>query len=111
MTNYKVITSAISDSLAAEYENFENEFGFGPCGAYAALKREQGWGQVAICIARAGNTEFPHYIIVDDDSIIDLANPLGEPLTYTDIDILDTNEMPELCQDREAVDWLETRRV
>ena len=111
MNNAKVTTSTISDSLAAAYEDFENTFGFGPCGAYAALKREQGWGDIAVCIAHTKDgTEFPHYVIWDG-SIIDLANPLGEELTYTDIEILDADEMPELCDDREAIDWLKERSI
>ena len=104
-----ILVSGIDHKLDLVYCQFEDTFGFGPCGAYAALRREQGWGDVAACIARSGHTEFPHYIIVQDDGIIDLANPLGEPLTYHDIEILDAGEMPDLCWDREAINWLRKR--
>lgn len=107
----KVLTSTLSDKLAEVYPDFENEFGFGPCGAYAVLKREQGWGDVAVCVAEMRDSVFPHYIIVSDGSIIDLANPLGEPLYYTEVEILDADEMPELCWDGEAVGWLRGRDV
>ena len=103
----RTLTSTIDDQLAANYADFEDTFGFGPCGAYAALRRKQGWGQIAVCTARAGQTEFPHYIIIDD-GIIDMANPLDETLTYTDIDILDSDEMPELI-DESVIAWLEAR--
>lgn len=106
-----VLTSTISDKLAEIYPEFENAFGFGPCGAYAALKREEGWGEAAVCIARAGQTEFSHYVIIQGDSIIDLANPLGEPLEYIEIEALNTNEMPELCHDGEAMEWLRVRGI
>jgi len=102
----QVLASTISDKLAKVYPDFEDTFGFGPCGAFAALKREEGWGDVAVCIASVGDTEFSHYVIVQDGAIIDMANPLGESLTYTEVEILDTNEMPELCDDYEAVSWL-----
>ena len=101
-----ILTSTISDKLAEVYPEFEDTFGFGPCGAYAALKRDEGWGQIAVCIAKAGDTEFPHYVIIQDGDIIDLANPLGEPLDYTEIEVLDSDEMPELCHDGEAIEWL-----
>ena len=104
-----ILASGIDHNLDRLYEQFEDEFGFGPCGAYAALRREQGWGDVAACIARSGHTEFPHYIIVQDGDIIDLANPLGEPLTYHDIEILENNEMPDLCWTGEAINWLRER--
>jgi len=106
-----VLTSTISDKLAEVYPEFEDAFGFGPCGAYAALKREEGWGDVAVCIARAGNTEFSHYVIVQDSDIIDLANPLGEPPDYTEVEVLDAGEMPELCWDGEAIEWLRVRGI
>lgn len=107
----KVVVSSISDSLAANYTDFENAFGFGPCGAYAALKREQGWGKVAVCTASDGKVEFTHYVIITTDGIVDLANPLDCELTYTDLDILNDDEMPELCDDREAIDWLAEREI
>ena len=107
----KTLISTIADRLAEVYPEFEDAFGFGPCGAYAALKREEGWGEVAVCIARAGRTEFPHYVIVQDGDVIDLANPLGEQLDYTEVEILNADEMPELCWDGEATDWLRARRI
>ena len=104
----KTLTSSLDHKLDKAYNDFEDTFGIGPCGAYAALRREQGWGEIAICIARAANgTEFTHYVICDD-GIIDLANPLGEELTYTDLDTLDHDEMPELIGQTE-IDWLKAR--
>jgi len=64
---------------------------------------------VAVCIARAEDgMEFPHYIIIQDDAIIDLANPLDESLTYHEIEILDADEMPELVDEGEIA-WLRER--
>jgi len=104
-----ILTSTISDKLDKVFEDFEDEFGFGPCGAFTALKREQGWGDVAVCVAHAGDTKFTHFVIVDG-GIIDLANPLDEPLTFTDLDVLDADEMPELCNEK-TVEWLRQRNV
>ena len=104
----KTLTSSLDHNLEQAYSDFEDTFGIGPCGAYAAIRREQGWGDIAVCIAHTENgTEFTHYIIWDD-GIIDLANPLGEELTYTDLDILDHDEMPELIAQTE-IDWLKAR--
>ena len=107
----KVYISTMSDTLAAVNEGFANEFGIGPCGAFAALKREEGWGQVAVCLAetRDGSFPFSHYVIWDD-GIVDLANPFDAPLHYTDIEILDADEMPE-CVDSREIDWLRERGV
>jgi len=104
----RTLTSTLDHQLDSLYEEWENTFGIGPCGAYAALRREQGWGKVAVCIARAGATEFTHYIIVSDGDIIDLANPLGEELSYHEIELLDTDEMPE-CIDEAEIAWLRER--
>jgi len=93
----KVLKSSISEKLERVYEEFEETYGYGPCGAYAAILREDGVGQVAVCIAKAeGMTYgFTHYVIVDG-GIIDLANPLGEELEYSQVQVLDNDEMPEL---------------
>jgi len=109
----QTLTSTMSDRLGTVYEEFSDKFGFGPCGAYAALKREEGWGKVAIVIAETadGKTEFPHYVIIDGSEIIDLANPFDDELSYQDIEILDDDEMPELNDDREAIEWLRARNV
>jgi hypothetical protein len=105
----KVLTSNIDHQLDRVYEDWQDTFGFGPCGAYAALRREQGWGEVAACVARAEDgTEFSHYVIIQDGDIIDLANPLGEPLTYHELDILDNDELPDLVDETEVA-WLRER--
>jgi len=105
----RTLTSSIDHNLDRIYPDFEDTFGFGPCGAYAALRREQGWGDIAVCIARFPNgVEFTHYILIDD-GIIDLTNPTGEELTYHEIDILNADEMPELCDSPEPIDWLRER--
>ena len=104
----KTLTSSLDQKLEEAYRDFEDTFGIGPCGAYAAIRREQGWGEIATCIAHTANgTEFTHYVIWDG-GIIDLANPLGEELTYTDLDILDHDEMPELIDETE-INWLKER--
>jgi len=106
--SYQILTSSLDHKLEQIYNNFEDTFGIGPCGAYAALRREQGWGKVAICIAHTQDgTEFPHYVIWDD-GIIDLANPLDEELIYTDLEILNPGEMPELISQAE-IGWLRER--
>ena len=64
---------------------------------------------MAVCIAGDQHGEFPHYVIVDD-GVIDLANPLGTELSYTNIEILDTDEMPEAVTD-EMVSWLRARGI
>lgn len=105
----EILASGIDHKLEEIYEEWQEKWGFGPCGAYAALRRKQGWGDIAICNAKiADGTEFPHYVIVQDGAIIDLANPLGETLTYEGIEILDDDEMPEVT-DSETIDWLEAR--
>src|SRR3990167_3877491 len=92
-----VLESGMDDSLDRVYNAWENKFGYGPCGAYAALRREQGWGDVALTIARTQDgVEFPHYVIVQNGAIIDMANPLGETLEYTQLEVLDADEMPEI---------------
>lgn len=110
-----VLTSSISDSLADVYSEWEDEFGFGPCGAYAALKRSEGWGKVAYCWAyeTAENYYggFGHYVVIDPQGdIIDLTNPLEIELQYDDIDILADDELPELVTEVE-IEWLRARGV
>lgn len=109
-TTKQILTSTLDHNLENAYSDFEDTFGIGPCGAYAAIRREQGWGEIAICIAHTNNgTEFTHYVIWDD-GIIDLANPLDEELTYTDLDILNPDEMPEMI-DQAKIDWLKERMI
>ena len=107
--NYQTHTSTIAENLAEIYPEFENEWGFGPCGAYSALKREEGWGDVAVCTAHTAGDDmgFSHYVIISD-GIIDMSNPLDEELTYTNIEILNADEMPDLV-DAEVIDWLRER--
>lgn len=103
--------SSLADSLADVYREWEDTFGFGPCGAYAALKREQGWGDVAVCTADDGTEYgFTHYVIIQDGWIVDLANPLDAELDYSDVEVLDADEMPELV-DAAAIEWLRERGV
>ncbi len=105
-----VAVSGLADSLDRVYDEWETRRGFGPCGAYAALKRQE-WGMaVAVCTASDGLTEFTHYVLVDAGEIVDWANPLGEPLTYTDIEVLDADEMPELVE-QDVIAWLRERGV
>ena len=98
------------DLAAGLYGEWEREFGFGPCGALAVLLREAGYGRVAVCQARQDTRPaFTHYInLTDDGWITDLCNPLDEELTYTEVDVLNDDEMPELVGPVE-VDWLRAR--
>ena len=105
----QVITSTISDKMADYYQEWEDTFGIGPCGAFAALKREQGWGEIAVCTASDEIGSFPHYVIWDA-GIIDLTNPFDHELTYTDIEILDADEMPEAVNDA-MLTWLRDRGI
>lgn len=117
-TNPKILTSTLSDSMAIYYDDFAETFGIGPCGAYCALKREQGWGQIAVALATVpGNSHpfipsypFPHFVIMQDGVIIDLTNPHGETLIYTEIELLDPDEMPDLVN-QDMIDWLKERRI
>jgi hypothetical protein len=102
----KVLTSTLSNSLAGAVDDWVERTGLGPCGAYAAYLREEGWGDVAFCYAHTSDgTRFPHYVIVQDGAIIDLANQMGERLTYTDVQILDDSEMPEAITE-DDVNWM-----
>ena len=103
--------SGLADSLADVYSEWEKVWGFGPCGAYAALKRQEGWGDIAVCTADDGSEYgFPHYVIIQDGWIVDLANPLDHELDYSDVDVLDPSEMPDLV-DAAAIEWLRERGV
>ena len=101
----EILTSSLDHQLENVYPEFEATFGFGPCGVYAAMRRGDGWGDVAIAMASDGVTTFAHYIIIQDGSIIDLANPLDTELTYTEVEVLDSDEMPELV-DAATIAWL-----
>ena len=108
--------SSISDKMAEHYSEWEETFGYGPCGAFSALKREEGWGQVAICFANVKGegqnfaTGFSHYVIISENSIVDLTNPFDEELEYSEIEILPKDEMPDLV-DEEAINWLRERGI
>jgi len=95
--NAKVITSTMAADLEKIYDEWESEMGYGPCGVYSVVKREEGLGQIATCIAKTGDMVhgFTHYVIWNN-GVIDMSNPFGEPLTYSEIDVLGSNEMPEL---------------
>lgn len=105
--------NTVTSTLSQEVENiiidFENAFGFGICGAYSAILRNRGWGHVAITTATTANgTEFGHYVIVTDDGIIDMTNPFDDELSFSEIEILGADEMPELV-DAEVIDWIQER--
>lgn len=104
-----VLAQGLDHQLEDAYEDFADTFGFGPCGAYAALRREQGWGEIAACTVRlTDGEEFAHYVIVQDGALIDLANPLDEPMAYLEIEILETDELPDLVGSEE-IEWLRNR--
>ena len=103
----QVLTSTMSEKMGYWYDEFVEEFGFGPCGAFAALKRQQGWGKVAHCVA---DYTFGHYVIVQDNAIIDMTNPFDHELVYDEVELLEDSEMPELV-DAAALQWLRTRGV
>jgi len=98
------------DLAAGLYDAWQREYGFGPCGPLAVLLREAGYDHVAVCQARGkGQISFTHYVNVTDDGwITDLANPLDEPLTYEDVEVLNDDEMPELIG-LEELTWLRER--
>jgi hypothetical protein len=104
---YEIAASTIAADLDRVYDAWTNRFGIGPCGAYAAMRREDGWGDIAVCQAKESGDDmgFTHYIILQGAAIIDLANPLGEELEYDEIERLDSGEMPE-CIGRTEIDWL-----
>lgn len=109
MRTNDVLAQGFDHQLEDAYDDFADTFGFGPCGAYAALRRKQGWGEIAACTVRlTDGEEFPHYVIVQDGAIIDLANPLDEPMAYLEIEILEADELPDLVG-REEIDWLRKR--
>ena len=98
------LISTLDDNLAAGgYQEWEATTGYGPCGAYATIRREQGWGDVAVCMAHDKGTPwelgFGHYVIVSDGAIIDMTNPFDEELQYSEIEVLDADEYPELVDD------------
>ena len=103
-----ILESTLSDDMAFLYDKFENSFGFGPCGAYSAYLRSMNMGDIAVCIATDGDIEFPHYVIVqqwgDTLNIIDFTNPFDNELTYSEIDILGPDEMPEMV-DNNLIEW------
>lgn len=111
-TQPRVLVSTLQNSLADVYEDWTDEFGIGPCGAMAAFLREQGYGDVAVCTAHDGDADelgFTHYIILSDGDIIDLANPFDDDsLIYRDIEVLDSDEMPE-CIGEVEVEWMRQR--
>lgn len=113
---YRIIDSTLSDRMAEAYTDFENEFGIGPCGAWAALKRSEGWGDVGVGtamtldMAARGQYGFGHYFIVDGLDIIDQTNPFDDPLVFNDIEVLSADEMPE-CVTAEMIEWLKERGI
>jgi hypothetical protein len=104
---YTTAASTIDSNLDRVYDAWTAQFGIGPCGAYAAMRREDGWGDIAVCQAHETSDDlgFTHYVILQGNAIIDLANPLGDDLEYTEIERLDAGEMPE-CIGQAEVDWL-----
>ncbi len=55
-------------------------------------------------------TEFGHYVILDQGDIIDLSNPFDEELTYSEVEPLRDDEMPDLVS-RDVLDWMRARVV
>jgi hypothetical protein len=103
----ETLASGMDHQLENVYSDFEDRFGFGPCGVYATIRRSQGWGEIAVCNARTQDgTEFGHYVIIQDGGIIDLTNPFGEEMEYSDIVLLDPDELPEIV-DQESIAWME----
>lgn len=105
-----VLASAMSFTLDEHYDEFGDTFGFGPCGVYSELVRQDTGMDVAIATAVAPDgQEFPHYVLWND-GIIDYTNPFDEPLKFKDIEILPKDEMPELVSQTE-ISWLRDRGV
>ncbi|OGS01166.1 MAG: hypothetical protein A2V88_08780 [Elusimicrobia bacterium RBG_16_66_12] len=93
--------------VMAHYEEWQEEKGFGPCGAVAALLRERGYGRIATCdVDLHDGFPFPHFVIMTDSGrIVDVTNPFEG--TYVNIELLDDNEMPDLVQDEDVAYWRE----
>jgi len=69
----------------ADYDEFTNHYGLGPCAAMCDIMAADGLGRVAFCNAKAvgEETTWPHYVIIDrKGAILDRTNPFGSPLTY-----------------------------
>ncbi|MCK9597579.1 MAG: hypothetical protein M0R06_00985 [Sphaerochaeta sp.] len=108
-----IAESRLSKSLSKEVDGFAKRFGIGPCGAYAALLRERGKGDIVVCLAHPadGSAPFTHYAIWKDGiGLIDRANQTGRRLEYTDMEILPPYELPELIGPEE-IGWLRQRGV
>lgn len=93
----------LDDALAAIWDEWGRRMGFGSCGHYAAMRREDGSDDVAYCWAvpvgalDPATEGFGHYVIVTrNGGIIDLAStPEVEP-EYTDVENLAPGKLPEL---------------
>jgi len=99
----------LRNQVMSHIEDWEEEKGFGPCGAVAALLREQGYGQVAACEydLHDGAYPFPHFVIVTDTGrIVDISNPFSGG-SYVNLEILPDDEMPDLVEDGDIAYWRE----
>ena len=86
----------------------QEAFGFGPCGSYAALLRQRGIGQIAVCDYRLPGEAFgfAHFVVIDaDGNIIDHTNPFIGEGEYADLEILPDEEMPDLVTEEEIAFW------
>ena len=84
------------------------EFGFGPCGSFAALLRRRGIGRIAVCdyVMPGKEFGFGHFVVIDaDDNIIDLVNPFVGEGEYVDLEIISDDEMPDLVTETEITFW------
>lgn len=101
--------ATMKQQVMAHFGEWEEERGFGPCGAVAALLRERGYGRVAFCEydLHDGTYPFSHFVIVTDKGhIIDITNPFTGG-THVNVEILPDDEMPDLVEDEDVQYWRE----
>ena len=98
----------MTNEMEAHCIAHQEEFGFGPCGSFAALLRRRGVGRIAICDYRMPGEEFGfgHFVVIDTKgNIIDLVNPFVGEGEYADLEIIPDDEMPDLVTDEEIAFW------
>lgn len=94
------------------YDEWQDEFGYGPCGEVACLLREAGYGKVALAMVPqctpGGTFGTPHYVVLESDGqIVDISLP-WDAGSYDVEEILEEDEYPELVT-AESVDWWRDR--
>ena len=110
-----VLSSQMNPVVSRHCAEWEDEMGFGPCGAVALARRMQkGWGIVMGYRHRPDQDPFfgwPHYVSrLPDGTLLDETNPLSETDTCFSIDEdaeLPPHEIPDVATEQYARWWLE----